>query len=79
MEKMWDTWVAQSMTLGQTSVGLTLGFSTGHDLMVCEIEPCVRLCTDSVETAWDSPSLSAPLLLFLSLSLKTNKERNKQT
>ena len=51
----------------------TLGFSTGHDLTVCEIEPQVGLCTDSVEPAWDSvsPPLSAYTLLML--CLKINK------
>ena len=67
------TWVAQSVK------PLTLGFSSGHDLMVCEIEPRVRLCADSTEPAWDSlsPSLSVPSWLVcacsLSLSLKINK------
>ena len=42
------------------------------------IEPCVGLCADSVEPAWDSlslPPLSLPLpcLCSLSLSLKINK------
>ena len=51
----WGTWVAQSAQL------LTLDFGSGHDLMVHEYEP-VRLCTVSVEPAWDSlsPSLSVP-------------------
>ena len=42
---------------------------SGHDLLVCEIESCIQLCTDSTETAWDSLSLSTPLLLTHSLSL----------
>ena len=48
----------------------TLGFGSGHDLMVCEFESHVRLYVESVEPAWDflSPSLSAPPLLALSLS-----------
>ena len=45
--------------------------------MVCEVEACIRLCTDSEESAWDSlsPSLSLPLpdLCCLSLSLKMNE------
>ena len=47
----------------------TLDFSSGHDLTVCEFDPRIRLCADSVEPAWDSlsPYLSAPTLL-LSLS-----------
>ena len=34
----WDTLVAQSIKY------LTPGFSSGHDLMGCETEPCVGLC-----------------------------------
>ena len=40
------------------------GLSSGHDLMVCEFELCIGLCTDSVEPSWIlPPSLSAPLTL----------------
>ena len=41
---------------------LTLGLGSGHDVMVCEFEPRVGLCADSVETAWFSlsPFLSTP-------------------
>ena len=47
---------------------LTLGFSSGHDLTVCEFKPCIRLPADGPEPVWDSlsPSLSAPPLLCLS-------------
>ena len=50
----------------------TLDFGSRHDLRVCEFEPRVRLCADSVEPAWDSLS---PLSLHpsLPLSLKINK------
>ena len=56
----------------------TLGFSSGHDLMVRGFESHSGLCTDSRESAWDSPFLSVPLPLVcthmrehtLSLSLK---------
>ena len=50
------TWVAQSVK------HLTLGFGSGHDLMIRGFEPHIRICADSVEPAWDflSPSLSAP-------------------
>ena len=58
-----------------------LDFGSGHDLMVCESEPCIRLCADSTKPAWDS--LSAPPWLMrtrvpsLSLS-KINKHlKNK--
>ena len=73
---MWGTWVAQS---GKHSI---FGLGSGHDLMVCETEPRVRLCTDSMEPAWDALSLllSLPLLPFpmFSLSLKINKLKKKE-
>ena len=47
----------------------SLGFGSGHDLMVRETEPHVRLCIDSMEPAWDSLSLS----LSLALCLKINR------
>ena len=53
--------------MAQSVKHLTLGFRSGHDLMVHEFEPHIELCTGSVEPAWDSLSLS------LSLSLKINK------
>ena len=59
----------------------TLGLGSGHDLIVCEFEPYIRLRADSAEPACDSLSLSlSPFLsasppLTLSVSLK-NKEIN---
>ena len=53
----------------------TLDFGSGHELMVCEMETHIRLCADSMETAWDSlsASLSAPAQLWLvSLALSQN-------
>ena len=44
----------------------TLDLSSGHDLMVREVEPPVQLCADRVELAWGSLPLSLPLLLSLS-------------
>ena len=59
------------------SVGWASDFGSGYDLMVHEFEPCIRLCIDSVEPAWDSlslpPSLYSPPPLILSVSLKINK------
>ena len=57
--------------MAQTVKHPALDFGSGHDLTVCEFEPHVGLCADSVEPAWDSlsPSLSA-LLLVLSLFFK---------
>ena len=57
---------------------LTPAFGSSHDLEARGIEPCVGLCADSAEPAWDCLSLSSlsvtPLLsLSLSLSLKINK------
>ena len=43
----------------------TLGFGSGHGLMVRGFEPHVGLRADGLEPAWDS--------LSLSLSLKINK------
>ena len=59
------TWVAQSLK------HLTLDLSSGLDFAVREMNPCIGLCADSMEPAWDSPSpsLSAPPPLMLSLSL----------
>ena len=61
--------------MDQSAKHQALDFGSGHDLAVHGIEPCVELCTDRVEPAWDSfsPSLSAPPLLTLSLFLKINK------
>ena len=58
----------------------TLDFGSGHDLMVGEFKPCVRLCADSVEPAWDSlsPSLCPSTAHSLSLSLKVNKLKQKR-
>ena len=61
--------------MAQSGERLTLDFGSGHDLTVCEFQPQVGLRADSMEPAWDplSPSLSAPPLLMLSLSLKIYK------
>ena len=47
-----------------------LGFSSGHDLTVCEFEPRVRLRAVNADPAWDSFSDS------LSVSLSQNKRIN---
>ena len=61
--------------VAQSVKRLTLHFSSGHVLMVHEIEPCIGLCADSVGPAWDSlfppsPPISRSCLLSLSLSVK---------
>ena len=55
--------------MAQSVKHLTLDFSSGHDLMVPEIEPC------SEEPAWDplSPSVSLRSTRKLALSLSLNK------
>ena len=65
MQNPWSSWASQSVE------HLTLGFDSGRDLMVPEIEPHVGLHADSVEPAWDSLFLSLsvpPLLSLFSLS-----------
>ena len=53
---------------------LTLDLGSCYDLTVHEIEPCIGLCADSTEPAWDSLSLPLPLsALPCSFSLKINK------
>ena len=37
--------------VAQSVKSLTLGFSSGHDLTVCEFEPLVGLCVDTEEQA----------------------------
>ena len=53
-DSSWGAWVAHSVKRP------TLDLGSGHDLMVHEFEPRVRLLTDIMEPAWDSlsPSLS---------------------
>ena len=58
--------------MAQSVKRLTLHFGSGHDLKVLEFEPCVGLCADSVEPAWDSLSLPLPAHAP-SVCLKMNK------
>ena len=48
-------------------------FGSGHVLMVRGVKPRIRLCTDSVETAWDSLSLPLSLLPPPPLAHSKNK------
>ena len=59
--------------MAQSVKCLTLGFGSGHDLMVHGIKPRVGLCADGVEPAWDFLSSSALPVLALSLSLSLSK------
>ena len=54
---------------------LTFDFGSGHNLTVCGFEPCIRLCSNSAEPAWDSLPLSPPLPCSLSLSQKINEKK----
>ena len=53
-------------------IWLNVQQGSGHDLMVCAFKPHAGLYADSTELTSDplSPSLSAPVPLMLSLSLK---------
>ena len=44
--------------LSRLGVRLTLDLGLCDDLMVREFEPCIGLCTDDTERAWDSVSPS---------------------
>ena len=57
-------WVAHSVLRPALDLG------SGYDLTVHVIEPCVKLCPDGVEPAWDSlsPSLCPSPTRALSLS-----------
>ena len=54
---------------------LTLDFSSGHGLIVCEFEPHVQLCADSEEPAWDSLSPSLSALPFSEITKFTDTNR----
>ena len=56
-------------SVAQSVDHLTLDFGPGQDLTVHEIEPQVGLFTDSIEPAWNSPSLCLCLCVCLCLSL----------
>ena len=56
---------------------LTLDFSSGHDLMVREFQPHVRLCADSAEPVWDSLSLLSLSLTSPAVSLSQNTKQKE--
>ena len=58
------------LLVAQSVKHLTLDFGSGHDLIVCGLEPHPGLCAESVEPAWDSLSPSLPLLHSHTLSQK---------
>ena len=49
--------MARGVWASQPVESPTLGFGSGHDLMVREFEPRVGLCADREEPPWDSQSL----------------------
>ena len=69
-ETYWGTWVAQLVR------HMTLVLGSGHDLLVCEIEPMLDSAL-TVQTLLGilslCPSSALSLSLSLSLSLKINK------
>ena len=77
---IWGAWVARSVKHP------TLGFGSGHDLMVHEFDPHGGLHADTMEPAWNSLSLSLSLspslcsspALSFSLSLKINENSLKK-
>ena len=61
------------------SIYLILGFGSGHDLTVPGFKPCIRVCTDSVELAWDSLSLFLFPFPIRSVSFsKRNRKKKKE-
>ena len=48
---LWGAWVVRSVK------GPTVGFGSGHELMVPGFEPHVGLRAEGVEPAWDSLSI----------------------
>ena len=46
MEVLLEIWRIGGL---DSSVGLVSDFGSGHDLVVCEFEPCIGLCADSSE------------------------------
>ena len=58
--------------MAQSVMHPTLDFGSGHNLTIDEIKPCVRACSDSAGSAWESLPLSLHLPL-LALSLLINK------
>ena len=71
--------MSRSTCVPQSVKHPTLGFSSGHDLTVHELDLPVGLHADSVEPAWDS--LSLPLFPFLSAPplLTFSRSQNQQT
>ena len=59
----WCAWVVQLVKHP------TLGFSSGHDLVIFEFELHIGIYAGSAEPAWDCLCLSAQILLAVSLSL----------
>ena len=55
--------------MAQSVKYLTLDFSSDHDLIIHELEPCMGLCTNSAEPIWDSLSLLLPHSNCLSLRI----------
>ena len=59
--------------MAQSGKRPTLDFGSGHDLVVQGTEPCIGLCDDSAEPAWDSLSPSHAHVYTLSLARSLSK------
>ena len=64
-----EKWLYRSTCVAQLVECPTLDFGSGHDPQGHGIEPCIQLCANSMEPAWDSLSPSPAH----ALSLKINK------
>lgn len=65
---------------GSVCTCLTLGFDSGHDLIVCEFEPHIGLCADSCGACLGlSITLSAPPQLTLYLAHSLTHSLNQST
>ena len=51
---------------------VTVDLSSGHDLTICGVKPHIRLSAESMETSWDSVSLSLTLPISLTVSKQMN-------
>ena len=61
------TWVAQLVK------GVMLDFGSGHDLTVGKFKYRISIFANTAEPAWESPFLSAPPLLMISLSVSLSR------
>ena len=73
IHQIFKRFTKQGAWLAQLVKWPTLDFCSSHDLAVHEIKPHSRLCDESMEPVWDSPSPSLSVRPLLMLFLKINK------